>query len=224
MDIENMDMGIRSMVVKNNRNKIIGIVSMVALINLIGLFVVPDWIESRRTVQNEVVNYGDGKAKLEISSQDRTFNGKGIFDAMEGVNAYDIDGTCMKDRIALTYTSKESIQNKEIHYIVYDSKNEKLEDVASLFLEGYKGPSLKLSPIHSVTWDELQKMNETMIEKGLLQADDGFGNDANQAVTFSFELLPETKSAKVTFSLINQFQDCHMEKMIVSVEDFPQEY
>ena len=209
---------------KMNKKTWIVIISILAGFNLVLLLLFPDWIGYKNDVSEKIEDHGQGKAKLEVAEKKRTFNGAGLFDPLDGVKASDTDGKDISDRIAVTYISKESIQNKEIHYIVYDSENEKLEDVSFLYLKNYEGPKIKVEAVDSVSWKNLQNLNQFMVEAHQLYAEDGFGNDVSNAVAFSFRLLPETKEAEVTFSLVNQFQDCWIEKLIVGVEDFPEEY
>ena len=209
---------------KKSRKKIILILVIVSLLNIAGLFIVPDILESRRVDSQPMVSKGKGKAVLTVPNKELSFHGKGMFNVMEGVQALDNDGKDMTDRVAVTYSSQASMDQKEVHYIVFDSNGEKLEDVATLHLKGYKGPKIQLDPVESVSWQELQHLDEVLVETKKIKADDGFGNDASGAIRYMFKLLPETKSAEVTFSLINAFQDVWTEKMIVQVEDFPEDF
>ena len=163
-------------------------------------------------------------ATLLIKEDTRTFDGNGIFDPLESVEAYDENGKDIRDQVAVTYVSGPSIWEKRILYTIYESQTDRLEACATLILENYNGPSITVENIGSVSWEELQKLSEVLAEGNQLHAEDGFGNECVNQVVYSYEIDPVTSSAEITFALRNAFEDYTTQKIRVAVEDIPEEY
>lgn len=163
---------------------------------------------------------GTQMARLTLTDKEKIFDGHGIFDPLKGVEAVDSDGSDIIGKVAVTYVSGRTISRKKIRYVLYDSNGERMEAVCDLRLENYEGPSVTLENLKSVTWEELQKLPEALIEKEQMTADDGFGGDASESVICSFKLL-DRGSAEVQFSLNNLFGDYYVKKVVVPVEDIP---
>ena len=142
---------------------------------------------------------------------------------MDGVQALDNDGDDITGKVAVAYISGKTIQEKEIWYTVYDSELDKLEAVCQLRLENYQGPSILFDEIGTVSWEELQRLTEVLVGRGVMKGDDGFGNDVSSGITYFYEINPDGKSAEVTFSLTNVFQDYRNEKVILNVDGLPVE-
>lgn len=203
-----------------NIRKIIAIaVTVLAVINLGVLFLYPELpaklagkSDADYLQISEEDSKGSEKAALTLAEDKREFNGKGIFDPLEGVKALDTDGQDITDKIAVAYIPGETIQQKQIHYTVYDSENEKLEASCDLYLENYEGPSVSVKNVGNISWEQLQKLTEVLVGKGKLKGDDGFGNDASEGVTYFYEVNPDMQTVEVTFSLTNLFQDYRMRK------------
>lgn len=216
---------------KTNKRKIIAaVVTVLAVLNLAGLMFFPDILaglmgkngeESFEITEED--GKGSGQAVLKLEEDRRTFDGNGIFDPLAGVQALDNDGKDITDKVAVFFASGKTVMEKKIHYTVYDSKNEKLEASCDLFLENYQGPSITIGEVGTLTWEELQKIPETLIANGVLSGDDGFGNDATGGIACFYELNEDMVTADITFSLMNQFQDYRNEKIVVQVEDIPRD-
>ena len=215
----------------NKRQIVWVVVTLLAVLNLVVLFVWPEKIAAvfgkSQEYHSEVAeedSKGSGEAQLSVPEEKRTFNGKGIFNPMEGVEAQDVDGSDLTEHVSVTYSSGKTPSEKQIRYRVYDSEGNQMEAEQILDLENYKGPSITLGVVQSVSWEELQNLTEVLVEKGLLKADDGFGNDVSRGVVFSYEILYESRQAEVTFSFINDFQDFKSEKCLIQVDNLPDEY
>lgn len=208
----------------------ISLLTFLAVLNLAVLFFFPDFPAhlmgkdgTADVSVTENAGKGSGKASLAIEKTDLTFDGNGLFNPLAGVTALDNDGSDITRKVSFSYFSGKTISEKEVRYSVYDSENEKLTAVANLLLENYEGPSIKVGEITSVSWEELQRLTEVLVKKGLLLGNDGFGNDVSSTISYSYEMVSDKNAVEITFSLVNQFQDYKSEKITVSVDDIPED-
>lgn len=214
---------------KYGRKLLKGAAVTLAAANILVIFLYPDLLAN-------VIHKAEGHQTSTSSDQDHTmatlrlredtltFDGNGIFDPLESVEAYDENGKDIRDQVAVTYVSGPSIWEKRIVYTLYQSQTDRLEASATLLLENYNGPSITVENVGSVAWEELQKLNEVLEERNLLHAEDGFGNACANQVVYSYEIDPATSSAEITFALRNAFEDYTTQKIGVAVEDFPEKY
>lgn len=210
---------------KNKKKFLIVIGTILAAMNLFILFFTPDLFQKEEKVKiTEEDGKGAGKSRLTVEKKERYFDGKGLFDPMEGVQAFDIDGSKITEKVAVSYQTQKVIDQKTIHYIVFDSNDQKLESICSIQLRDYNGPKIQFEEIEKVSWEDLQNLVDVLIKKECLFGDDGFGKDVSSNITYFYEILPESKEATVTFSLINQFQDYCSEKLLLPVEGIPEDY
>lgn len=227
-----VDMDMAEMAKNQTRNKsgigkaVAVIVTILAAVNLLVLFVAPELMapqgaEESLPVISEADGLGSGQAKLTVAQPLRSFDGNGIFNPLDGVEAFDTDGREITAKVAVAYIPGKTVQQKEIRYTVYDSQNEKMEAACELLLDGYTGPSITIGEIKAISWEDLQRLTEILIEQDVLQGDDGFGNDATAGITYFYEINPDMQTVEVTFSLMNQFQDYRNEKVVLTVEDIP---
>ena len=230
-NMADMDMDKRQGGRKIHKGKIIAAVgTILAVLNLFVLLLWPELPAKFFGISDEVHHEisekdgkGNGKAALTLTETERTFDGNGIFEAMDGVQALDNDGDDITGKVAVAYISGKTIQEKEIWYTVYDSELDKLEAVCQLRLENYQGPSILFDEIGTVSWEKLQRLTEVLVGRGVMKGDDGFGNDVSSGITYFYEINPDGKSAEVTFSLTNVFQDYRNEKVILNVDGIPVE-
>ena len=215
----------------NKRKWIVAGVTVLAVLNLIVLFVWPEQFakilglsKEEDFVVSEEDSRGSGDAALTVPEEKLLFNGKGIFDPMTGVIAADTDGSDLTEKVSISYSSGKTIDEKEIHYQVYDSTGKRMEAVRELKLDNYRGPSVKLGTVERVSWEELPYLPEVLIKDGILSADDGFGRDMSKGIAYSYEILYESSQAELTFSLNNDFQDFSSQKCLVLVDDLPDDY
>ena len=213
---------------KTNKKKIaVIVITVLAVLNLILLIARPDlplklFGKSEEKMTEESAK-GSGKASLKIKESERTFDGNGTFDPLQGVQAFDTDGSDITGKTAVSYLSGKTISDKEIHYTVFDSDSDKMEAKCKLTLEDYAGPTIHFEEIDKVSWEDLQRLTTVLVRKKLIFGDDGFGNDISNAITYYYEIYPDRAEAEVIFSLVNAFQDYHSEKIAISVEDIPPE-
>ena len=147
-NMADMDMDKRQGGRKIHKGKIIAAVgTILAVLNLFVLLLWPELPAKFFGISDEVHHEisekdgkGNGKAALTLTETERTFDGNGIFEAMDGVQALDNDGDDITGKVAVAYISGKTIQEKEIWYTVYDSELDKLEAVCQLRLENYQGP------------------------------------------------------------------------------------
>lgn len=237
MDTESMDTGNMGSIKKNKktaakyRGKILKVtVTVLAAAILLLVFLFPEFpmklLGLNKSEQNIVPNavQGGGQALLRANQAERTFDGNGIFDPMESVEAFDIDGKDIRDRVSVTYVSGPSIAEKRIVYTVYDSNSDRLEASSSLVMKNYQGPTITIGNVGSVSWAELQNLTEVLVDKELLNAEDGFGNACPYKIAYYYEIDPKTRSAEITFSLSNEFQDYTSKKIKAFISEIPEQY
>ena len=215
---------------RNKKKIIIGVVTLIAAMNLAVIFLKPDIVlritglYKEENIIRDSSMEGKGDASLKIEHSDLTFNGKGIFDPMDGVNATDIDGTDITDKVAVSFVSGEVINKKKIRYVVFDSSGESLEAECALVLDGYRGPELKVGGVTKVSFNDLETLPQILIKEGVLSGTDGFGSDISSSISYGYELDETTEQAKLTFSLTNSFQDFVSKKIDVIVTDIPADF
>ena len=215
---------------RNKKKIVIGVVTIIAALNLAVIFLKPDIIlkitglYKEEKVIPDNAEEGKGDASINVEHTEVVFNGKGIFDPMDGVSATDIDGTDITDKVAVSYVSGEVVNKKKVRYVVFDSACESLEAECSLVLDGYKGPSLKVGEVRKVSFDDLETLPQILIKEEILSGTDGFGSDISSSISYGYELDETTGQAKLTFSLTNSFQDFVSKKIDVIVTDIPADF
>ena len=223
---------------KNKQNKknykytiLKGIAVTLAVLNIVVIFIWPELPLKVFKLEKESIyntpsdtDKGNEKSILRVNKEKKMFDGKGMFDPMDSVEAYDTNGENILDKVAYAYIPGQSIEKKQILYTVYDSDLRRLEASCELILKNYHGPAISLGEIGSVSWEELQNLTEVLAERELLHTDDGFGNACMDKVTYYYDIDPEEKRVEITFSLSNGFQDYVSKKIKVSIDKIPEEY
>ena len=123
-NMADMDMDKRQGGRKIHKGKIIAAVgTILAVLNLFVLLLWPELPAKFFGISDEVHHEisekdgkGNGKAALTLTETERTFDGNGIFEAMDGVQALDNDGDDITGKVAVAYISGKTIQEKEIWY------------------------------------------------------------------------------------------------------------
>lgn len=232
MVTENMEsIGTSKESIRKCRYKIAkAIIAILAVLNILVIFICPEVllrvlkIEEHGYNNSSSIDQGDKNAVLRVNEEKRIFDGNGIFDPMESVEAFDVNGEDIRDKVAVTYVPGPTIEEKRILYTVYDSNSSRLEASSLLVMNNYHGPSITVSEVESVSWEELQNLTEVLIERKMIDTDDGFGNACPNRVSYSYNFDPMTASAEITFSLSNAFQDYTNKKMRVLVNEIPKQY
>ncbi len=159
------------------------------------------------------VSDNNGQACLNIVEKELQFDGKGRFDPMDGVTAEDVDGSDITPRIAVTYIPTNENSIKKIRYSVFLQNGEKLSESVLLRLENYDAPTITVdAELLSVA--ECNTL-EDMVKIGAVSADDGFGNDATSALTFTVNYSTEEEQTEITFTLKNMFGDTVVKKVFL---------
>ena len=169
-------------------------------------------------VQVRWEDFGEDQSSLTVEHEKVSFDGNGIFDPLDGVKATDCDGTDISYKVAVSYVSGASIQEKKISYVVYNSRGAKLTAGSRLTLSGYSGPDITCDAPESMTWEELQDITEALIKEKKLQGEDGFGNDVTQSIAASYVLDEDQAIAEITLSLQNGFGDVKLMKFDAALE------
>ncbi len=160
------------------------------------------------------VSDNNGQARLNILKKELQFDGKGRFDPMDGVTAEDVDGSDITSRIAVTYIPTNENSIKKIRYSVFLQNGEKLSESVLLRLENYDAPTITVDTA-LLSGAERKDMLEDMVKIGAVSADDGFGNDATSALTFTVNDSTEKDRTEITFTLKNMFGDTVVKKVFL---------
>ncbi len=156
----------------------------------------------------------NGQACLNIPKTELQFDGKGRFDPMDGVTAEDVDGSDITSHIAVTYIPTNENSIKKIRYSVFLQNGEKLSESVLLRLENYDAPTITVDTA-LLSGAERKDMLEDMVKIGAVSADDGFGNDATSALTFTVNDSTEKDRTEITFTLKNMFGDTVVKKVFL---------
>lgn len=228
MDMDQEDEVKRKMKTNNsNKGKIIAFVCMLLVVTgLLFVLLFPElpakWFGKEGISKIIKNNTGSGQSTLIVEEKERYFDGNGIFDPLKGIKATDYNGNDIVNKVSYHYVSGKSLEQKQIQYVLYISENEKLTDSSSLTLTNYTGPIINIEEVNTINYEDLQNLMEQWIKADLLQGDDGFGNDATNMINYSYELMQDQQVAKITLSLVNQFQDYYSKTILVTVNDIPQ--
>lgn len=183
-----------------------------------------DKISSQNMNLEQMLSADPGKSCLTVDMSERRFNGKGMFDPMEGVTALDVDGSDIAYKVAVAYVTGDSLFQKEIRYTLYNENRQKFTAVSNLQLEGYEGPQIEMGEMYEVSYSKLETLKQDMIKESKLKGTDGFGKDISSAIVYEWELDTKTQTAELTFTLTNEFNDRCIKGLRVKVSEIPMRY
>lgn len=203
-------------------------IAAVSLLLLLFLFIFAEPLAEKLTDgrgQDISLSLNDaGESCLLLKMDARSFDGNGIFDPMEGVTAIDVDGSDIRYKVAVAYTTKGLIHNKKICYTLYDANRQKLTAACTLVLENYSGPSIAMPEIEEIDIEDLDELFQILRNGGMIKGNDGFGKDVTSDITYSYRLDEVSGEAELIFMLKNQFNDSCAETFKVQVNGLVTEF
>ncbi|MCD7818279.1 MAG: hypothetical protein LUH07_04420 [Lachnospiraceae bacterium] len=147
---------------------------------------------------------------IEVPDEDLEYSGDGTLDLLDGVRVLDASGEESEDsKITYTVSEGSSLNEKKITYSVTDDSGIKVTASRTLKLDGqYNGPEITVSDdLPTFDSEEISVIAAVLADRGLIQADDGFGNDITDAVTASVESGSTAGTYAVELSVTNDLYD-----------------
>jgi len=179
-------------------------------------------------INNDIIKYSnnksttisDKKPTITVKRGAITFNGKGILNIMDGIEAVDIDGeTDITDKISATIVTENSLDNKIVKYSVAGSNGNIGVNQRKISLIKYTGPSILLADSIIINADNLSDLVSVLINEGKIKAEDGFGNDITEQISYRYEVMDTTLNKyKITFTVNNYFADVRSQTIYKIIE------
>ena len=212
------------------------LVALAAAANLVALFVyryqIPPWLSGARSVVVQPTSapvssvFSEDTARLNIPVVPVNYSGEADMDelVMDGVYLMGTDGQPIDNAdIRYEILPGDSSQSKILRYsVTLDSGETVTQDRTMNLTARYTGPTITLlGVLPDIDPAEADDYMAALEEKGILRADDGFGNDAFENVTAVFTgLSDENPDADLTLTLENQVHDTIEMQLNVSVANY----
>lgn len=177
------------------------IIGILALVLLGGLYLVTKKLETSQ-FNSDTVSKDDATIVFEEDSL--SYDGSGLFNALDGVSATDVDGTDLTDQINSIIVSEGN--QKYVQYSVSGENGQVVYAKRKLELVNYQEPSLEVSQSLQFDASQLPELITYLHDEGLLKALDGFSQDVTSAVTYR-RTKKSTGHYDIEFSYTNAFQD-----------------
>lgn len=148
------------------------------------------------------------KTRIELTFEPEllSYDGSGKLDLLEGVHAQTEDGEDLSGEVEAVLISTGTENEKRIRYSVFAGDGSRAAAVRTLKLTGYAGPALSVEEGLEISAEKLDGLTGYLAGEGLLRAEDGFGNDVSDKVTWYREKLG-TGAYRLTFTLTNDYLD-----------------
>ncbi len=158
--------------------------------------------------KNQVKEKDTQETTVELNFQPEVleYDGSGMLDLLEGVEAKTKDGTDLTDQVQAILTGDGTQNQKKIRYSVFSEDGEEVTRTRTLQMTGYTGPKLTVSSSLDLTAEDLDDLVSYLTEEKALSADDGFGRDASGQVTWVRQRIGEG-TYEITFTLRNDYMD-----------------
>ncbi len=210
------------------------LISLAAMLNLVALFLfdyqIPaQWHLSEKlhmpflsrfeTVQTEFVieeSETEGKQSgihIEVPAGSIIYNGTGELDLMNNVYVVNADGTSAGNiPIKTQISAGNGRREKIVTYTATTPDGEELTATRGLSLGNrYTGPSIKIQD--NMPWcpeDGADNYAKTLIDSGIVLAEDGFGNDITSSIESRLKRYDASQEeATITLSVTNRYQDTY---------------
>ena len=150
----------------------------------------------------------DGDSAFSFDPPELTYDGTGEIDLLSGVSLNGITGQPLRD---LVFTKIQNGSHTSEKIIIYsaDTENGKATARRTLKLINYHKPDVTLpDDLPEVTPDTAGSIVSLLLEEGTLSVDDGFGNEAADKLTASYEM--DSKNSSIlhyTFFYDSMFGD-----------------
>lgn len=181
------------------------IIGVVALIALAAGFVVAG-LHSQLFVKKAAVDDTKSSRGFFEFDGDLIYDGSTKLDLLQGVYADDGEGNDVTDYVNATITADGTLTKKVVRYTFFDANGKTVTEKRNLIMKNYKGPSVKASDSIEITANDLDDIINVLENKGWLSADNGYGKNITDNVTYLRELISGDKY-KLTFKIINGFSD-----------------
>lgn len=213
------------------------LVALAAAVNLVALFVyryqIPSWLRRHESAAFEPTVESAGPLAgqtediyLAIPVVPVNYSGEADMDAlvMDGVYLTGADGQPVDDAdIRYEILPGDSRQSKVIQYTTELDTGETLTEERTMNLTArYTGPTITLlGLLPDIDPADADIYSARLGEKGIIRADDGFGNDVTEQVSAVFDgLSDENPDAEMTLMLENQVHDTYEMHLTVNVDDY----
>ncbi len=187
---------------------IIGILIVLASLNLVYIFFLPDndsYTSSNNKRQN---NSNSSKASITFSEEEIYYDGNGDLNLMEGVTAIDHDGSDALEKVFVEIKTNKNIKEKILRYSLVDCNGIKVYGERRLYLENYTGPKINVRAITLNSQEDLEKLTDILIEEEAIFGDNGYGKDITASISYDYT-IEDDETYKVTFILTNEFNDIY---------------
>ena len=150
----------------------------------------------------------DGNSAFSFDPPELTYDGTGEIDLLSGVSLNGITGQPLHD---LVFTKIQNGSHTSEKIIIYsaDTENGKATARRTLKLINYHKPDVTLpDDLPEVTPDTAGSIVSLLLEEGTVTVDDGFGNEAADKLTASYEM--DSKNSSIlhyTFFYDSMFGD-----------------
>lgn len=159
------------------------------------------------------------KPTIRLSYGDMKYSGKEAFNIMDGVTALDVDGeTDITDQVNVIIVTDTSIAKKIVRYSVVGSNGNVATNERRLNLVNYTGPSIYVSNDIAITSEDLDDLVSVLIERDAIRAEDGFGNDITETISYNYEAFADSEKYKFTFTVHNLFSDVASKSIFAEVK------
>lgn len=134
------------------------------------------------------------------------YDGTGALNLLEGVTVTDQDGVD-KTPVTCAVIKETNVKSKKIVYYTTDDETLPLSEQGRLLiLENYTGPVLEVEKELNLMASQLKNLIPELVQQGCLIAENGYGIDISQQVSWYREKVREGEYL-FSFTVINEFYD-----------------
>ena len=145
-------------------------------------------------------------AEIQLDSEVLEYDGSGTLNLMEGVQAVGPEGEDLTERVQAILTGDGTLLEKQIRYSVFTEEGRETTVTRTLKMVGYTGPKLSVEDGLVLEAEDLPDLIQILNEQGDLTADNGFGQNAANEVSYTREKRGEGYY-EVEFKLQNEYLD-----------------
>ena len=145
-------------------------------------------------------------AEIQLDSEVLEYDGSGTLNLMEGVQAVGPEGEDLTERVQAILTGDGTLLEKQIRYSVFTEEGRETTVTRTLKMVGYTGPKLSVEDGLVLEAEDLPDLIQILTEQGDLTADNGFGQNAADEVSYTREKRGEGYY-EVEFKLQNEYLD-----------------
>ncbi len=168
-----------------------------------------------------VSSSGTGRLTIEVPDGDLTYSGSGELDLTEGVKVLDENGEESDAKLTYVVYDGSSANEKRIEYSASDASGTIVTASRRLKITGqYSGPTIEIeSSLPTFESSDLEMIAEVMIDRNLITAYDGLGNNITDSITAMAQPGAGSNSYIVTFTATNELGDSGTAIATIMVSD-----